>query len=188
MKKILLFLVVFLLTLSPLKAADEGKEEMDFNEVGGVVIQTKGSHKPFDTYARYLLLSLHSKSKFKDVVTGEKMSAVEWLCEVMFDVQKSNTRKVFKVRNDQVMRSIDLPVDKKNRLYSFDDLAPALGSFSERWGKLSEKEEKYWNATEKGFVKLYGAISQFTQMQQAFLAFVDRIEILDADIAASTLR
>ena len=84
----LLTLVLFIVSLISQSFAIELQK---FDELGKITILDNGRHKPLETYARNLLLTIHHKTKIK--IDGKKVPAIRWLAHLMVNPNTSYERK-----------------------------------------------------------------------------------------------
>jgi ABC-type transport system involved in cytochrome c biogenesis permease subunit len=112
--------------------------------VESLPIQDGGRIKPLHTYASFTLLRMNGR---RSVTTpaGERLSAVQWLLDVLFFPEAAGSYPIFLVQNPEVVQAIGLPhADKKRRdRYSLDELRPGvdrLFQLASEYHRIEEKE------------------------------------------------
>jgi len=111
-------------------------------------VQHQGRVKPFDTFARAHLLLFRGKS------TADELSARAWLAELLLFPRQAYDRKVFLIRNDEVLQAFSLEKDD-DHVYSFMEIIDGVEANSAMLTGLLGKEDKERSRAEKQLVELY---------------------------------
>ena len=173
----LLTLVLFIVSLISQSFAIELQK---FDELGKITILANGRHKPLETYARNLLLTIHHKTKIK--IDGKKVPAIRWLAHLMVNPNTSYERKDFKVHNIQVTEALGLETDK-DFFYNFWDLREGFQKIMPDLTKWYEKPKEERSAVEHQLVELFMKIMNYYQISRSFSGFYKDLSVKDPTLA-----
>ena len=169
MKRILLFISLFILILSASLASD-----FEFKHIP---VQEEGRIKPIDTFARNQMLRVYGKRSLK----SEKIDAVDWLFDVAIN-EKASTYKVFNVRNPEVVRSLGLEWSTEHK-YTFEELSTAVQSNLELLNEIHSKPEETLTLVEKQLLELYFNVLRFKDLKSSFSCLLPYIHVHNETIA-----
>lgn len=149
------FLIVFaiIFMVRPAEA-----QSLDTDIFSNLPVQHEGRIKPLDTFARQTLDLLAGRQSLPGI------TASSWLAEALFDPGLSMERPVFRILDSA---QIGLP-PRKNRLYSFTELAPALQDKAAVIAALLQKDEKTWDKRQSELIRLHEAVLVYTQIVRSF--------------------
>lgn len=137
---------------------DADARPLEVDIFSNLPVQHEGRIKPLDTFARQTL----------DLLAGRQhlpgMAASSWLAEALFDPGLSMERPVFRILD---AAPLGLP-PRKNRLYSFTELAPALQDKADIIAALLQKDEKTWDKRQMELIRLHEAVLVYTQIVRSF--------------------
>jgi len=151
--------VVVLWSLRPEKEAG-----FQLKQFGELPVLLNGRIQPLDSVARNTLLQLRRRQSVRldEGSNGKKkLSAIEWLAEVMMKPEVADTRPVFRIDHHEVLDLLKLPEGEK--YYSFNDLQGERTNFQSQVGSILEYEQKHnvdpktRNAFQKNLLDLWGA-------------------------------
>ena len=145
-----------------------------YEELAEVPILSEGRVKPLDTFARTHLLAFSGKSKLPD---GQL--AIDWLAEVLFAPNAAVYKKIFDIRNPQVLASLEIVPDPKGHLYSFSEIAPAFDRIKQTISELFKKQEEEKTPEQKQLLTLYSKAVRFNELTHA-LSDADVLKIIPA--------
>lgn len=131
MKRLQLILVL-LLSIMVFKGAFAAAGD----ELLKLPVQDAGRIKPYDTFSKEMLEIVHGKSKF------EGRGAAEIVMTWMLSPQSWQTKKIFEVRNHEVLKALGLPAAE--RYFSGDEIfsSPQFGSLIQDLQSKRETKEK----------------------------------------------
>ncbi|MCX8063640.1 MAG: hypothetical protein N3G21_00515, partial [Candidatus Hydrogenedentes bacterium] len=87
-------------------------------------IQSEGRVKPWNTYARFLLLRFSGRTSVR-LSDGSKITPIQWLLDTLFFPEISYSYPVFIVHDEVVLESLGLKTHGKKRdRYSYRELIP----------------------------------------------------------------
>jgi ABC-type transport system involved in cytochrome c biogenesis permease subunit len=93
-----------------------------------------GRVKPLDTVARNTLLMIRGQQEFRH--EGRKISAAEWMAEMVFRPQVADQMKVFVINNPEVLGLLGQK-QTSDRYYSFATILPHIDAI-EKQGQLAQ--------------------------------------------------
>lgn len=171
MKTISLFiLMIFSLQL---------KADIDFTEFGKIPILHEGRIKPINTFARVNLLWFYEKSNLKE------MDANEWLAELLFDRESAFKRKVFRIRNIDVTKALNIK-HNKDHLFSFYEVSYPLKEVLPTINKLYSIDEKLRTPSQNQIVALYVKILRYYEIARS-LSFINEPFMIPLESVAKDL-
>lgn len=131
--------------------------KFDYVEFGKIPILHEGRIKPLDTFARVNLLMFYEKSSIK------KISAIEWLAELLFDSDTSYRRKVFRIRNKDVTKALNIEHNPEH-LFSFYEISTAMKPILSTVNEIIEKDPKLRTAAQNQLVDLYSKVMAYFEL------------------------
>ncbi|HSP43209.1 MAG TPA: hypothetical protein VLO11_10090, partial [Luteolibacter sp.] len=141
MKRFVPYLVLLLAAVwiaASWRAPGYQADEFDLSSFKRIPVLVGGRIKPLDTVARNSLLILRGKQTAR-LPDGGKLSASQWLADVLFDPAKADGHPVFAVANQEVLGMFGWPqADKKFCTYA--ELKPYIPKIEEE-GKLAADTE-----------------------------------------------
>ena len=134
----------------------------------------EGRIKPLSTFAREHLLAFSGRTHITvepaitttDDSSAQKLSAIDWLMEVLLDPSSSAKRKVFKIPNLEVGDVLNLK-ESKSRLYSFNDISKALDRALPLFQKIQDQPEKTRSLLEKQLLQLYRKANVYLHLSRS---------------------
>lgn len=150
--------ILLLLILLPcsLQAA-----ELDCDSFAHIPVLHEGRIKPLDSFARVSLKKIYGDKSLSD------KSAIEWLSRVMFNPGDAMQDRIFALRMTEVATILALPTRPDN-LYSFSEMAAALGGQESYIKSLLSKDKKMLSADEQELIRLYASANDFAEIAGAF--------------------
>lgn len=158
-----LFFFLAFLPLLPAKALDR------FTYFAQIPILAEGRIKPLDTFARVTLTTFYGKSSLED------MEAIEWLAEVLFDQKSAYLRPVFKIRNPDVLKALDLEV-VPTQTYSYLTVYTAISKIAPLMEAILAKHDEAERApTQKQLLELYFNVTTYRDLSGS-LTIIKRLD------------
>ena len=156
-------------------------------------IQDGGRIKPLSTYASFTLLRLNGKRSV-ETPSGEKLTPIEWLLDVLFVPGQAESYPVFMVADIQATEAIGLTLEgkKKRDRYSAAELRPARKKLYELAREYERIEEKNRSTVQQQVFTLALNLDLYERLETHFdfarhdldvTASVDLRRILGADEA-----
>lgn len=183
-----LLIVMFCWVLSSTRQKPE--TGFHYREFGKLPVLSNGRFQPFDSFARNSLLQIRTKSTVslqeprrftgaKKVfatlfdmprtsdgefwVETNKLSATEWLVEVMMKPADADERKIFRIDNIETLNLLKLPENQK--YFSFRQLMPELDEINRQVDRIQQVESSKRTVFEQQLMKLYEALDLYQRLQ-----------------------
>jgi ABC-type transport system involved in cytochrome c biogenesis permease subunit len=121
-----------------------GVSETDWNAIGQLPMQHEGRIKPMDTVAKNVLQVLTEPvfggTPYVKDAADKKHTPTEWLMGVMTNEEWVEKAPVFRIYSQEVRDLFELQPRSGFR-YSYDELRPKRGKFSEAMNPIREKQD-----------------------------------------------
>lgn len=196
MKRVLSSIVLFLAfgLFAPMAWAEADYWPEEYVETfASIPVQDDGRVKPMDTYARFMLISMHGRSKLTlDREEGIKISATEWLLDMFFRPDVARDYPTFEVNNAEVLTRLELAPHlkesgqvKKRDFYAYNELEPArqkVRELSEVFVKIDDKER---SVVERQIVNLDRNMRNFEGLMLLFQFAHTQLPLDPNNIAAA---
>jgi ABC-type transport system involved in cytochrome c biogenesis permease subunit len=175
-------IVMALWALSALRER-QPKTPFHVNDFAQLPVLLNGRIQPMDSVARNTLLTLRGKSTIKlsekpeeelgflEGMKAKKMSAIEWMLEAMTRPEDANTRRIFRVDNQEVLALVKLPEGRK--YFSFNELKEGWQEIDKQASRLNQGlkdkslKEELFTPFEKGVRKLAFSLNLYFQVQNS---------------------
>ncbi len=138
-------------------------------------VQDEGRVKPFDTFAQFRMLRMHSKRTMrlpvKDGGTTEtvKIGPTEWLLDVLFRSERAQKYPTFTIDDSRVVVALGLePHAKKRDRYSYLELLPGRAKLSELGMEYAKIEAEERTLEQGMLVNLARNVSDFEFLNNQF--------------------
>lgn len=155
MKNSILIVFIFLFSFS--LSADLIKN------ISLIPVMHEGRVKPLSTLAKLKLEEASSKSKI------DELDSVQWFAELLFQPEKSYTRKIFKIHNNDVKTILGL--NQNEKFYDFISIYRAFSSNKELINKIMDTQESELDLSSKQIKKLYFTFSDIMAYSRSFSMF-----------------
>lgn len=134
--------------------------EKNLSSFNMIPIMHEGRIKPLSTFSRLKFEMISGKDHL------ESLTHDQWLAELLFDPEKSYTRNVFKIDNDDVKTILNVKNNKK--YFNFIELYTAFSSKQELVSKLFESDEDKLDLSSKKIRSLYTKFSEIMSLSRSF--------------------
>ena len=142
------------------------------NEFGRLPVLLNGRIKPLDTVARNSLVIIYGKQSV-GLENGKDFSAIEWLTELMTRPEEADNRKVFAIKNPDMLGALGFHEDE-GKYYSFDQLVPHAQEI-ERQAELARNVDPQLHTPfQRDIVKLYERVTLYFRLKNS-------LQVADAD-------
>ena len=118
-------------------------------EVENIPVLSEGRVKPLDTFARNHLLRFYGKREVKE----SNRNATDWLLDLILDPQGGREKKIFNIRNPEVVSSLFLDWYPEHK-YSFNEIIEGLSSQLELISTIDRKDNSIRTPFEKQLLEL----------------------------------
>lgn len=139
--------------------------DFDFTKLGKMPVLVGGRVKPLDTVARNSLLIIHGKQELR-LKDGRRLTAMEWLTDVLLNAPVADQYPVFLVQNADVLGLFGWEQrDRKD--FSFAEFSPFLKKIDDQ-GAMSEKVESVQrSAYQSAIVNLRNALVLYQRLKNS---------------------
>src|SRR5947209_7263665 len=140
-------------------------DDLDLTKFGKLPVLVGGRVKPLDTVARNSLLIIHGKQELR-LDDGRRLSAMQWLADVLFDAPVSDQYPVFLVQNDEVLGLFGW--EQSNRKYfSFAEFSPFLKQIEEQGDQADKLEGVQRSAFQSAILNLRNGIVLYQRLKNS---------------------
>ena len=148
-----LIIAISFLILVPAAEATTTWDRETVSMFSHLPVQDSGRVKPLDTYASFTLMQLNGRRTCKNP-EDEKVRAIVWLIDCMFQPSVAEQYRIFRVENSEVLSAIGMQPRKKRDNYAYAELLPVREQLMTLGMQFSEKEERQRSAIEKETIGL----------------------------------
>ena len=169
--------------------AKSAETSFDLTEFGKLPVLLNGRLKPLDTVARNTLLLIHHKQSLR-LENGEKLPAIHWMAELMFQPEQADERKVFRIHNQEVLDLLGLS-QTKSKLFSLNDfnLETNEPKLRKQAVKTQEIEQASRTPFQKAISKLSNALLVYQRLKNSLRTdpsdnFIGNLDLIESAIKA----
>ena len=141
------------------------KDEFDFANFGKIPVLVGGRAKPLDTVARNSLLIIHGKQELR-LESGKRLSAMQWLTDVLFNAPVSDQYPVFVVQNAEVLGLFGWEQSDR-KYFSFAEFAPFLKQIDEQGAQSDKLEAVQRSAYQSAILNLRNALALYQRLKNS---------------------
>jgi ABC-type transport system involved in cytochrome c biogenesis permease subunit len=138
-------------------------EERPEAQLGGLAVQEGGRIKPLDSVARTYLLLFHGKQSLK-ASSGERVEAMDWLTDVLFNRARAEDLPVFRIDHPTVTGLFGVEGGTK-KYFSYNELRPYLSRIQQQARSVSA-EAQLRTPYERAIQQLFGNLIQYQLLTQ----------------------
>jgi|TARA_B110000438_G_scaffold33072_1_gene32707 ABC-type transport system involved in cytochrome c biogenesis permease subunit len=131
-------------------------------DISDIPVQDEGRIKPLDTFARNHLLAFYGKRSLED-----GMTATDWILDLVLDPSAGKQKKIFNIRNPEVVSSILLNWSNEHK-YSFDEILPGLQSQSALINAVNQKPNAVRTTFENQLIELSNNAIRFEEISYLY--------------------
>jgi ABC-type transport system involved in cytochrome c biogenesis permease subunit len=144
-------------------------------------IQEGGRVKPLHTHASFTLLRLNGKRSLR-MEGGLRLTAVEWLLDVLFYPEVARGYPTFLVQNPEVVLALGVSQEGKKRRdrYSLDELSPGVERLFQLGSEYHKIEEKRRTSVQQQIFLLATNVQSYLELE-AHLDFARRQVPIEGD-------
>lgn len=102
-----------------------------------------------------------------------------WFATLILDPQTAYDQKMFKIRTDEVVESMSIPVNEDDHSYSFKQLGEGLNRISGTLQTINEKEPDARSRVEKQLLDLFYKTGQYLDLSRSLTGLIADIEVGD---------
>jgi ABC-type transport system involved in cytochrome c biogenesis permease subunit len=144
---------------------ERGKNAFHFAKFGKTPVLVGGRVKPLDTVARNSLLIIHGRQTLS-LDDGRRLTAMQWLTDVLFNAPVADQYPVFVVDNAEVLGLFGW--EQGNRKYfSFAEFSPFLKKIDEEGDKSSKLESVQRSAYQNAILNLRNSLVLYQRLKNS---------------------
>jgi ABC-type transport system involved in cytochrome c biogenesis permease subunit len=141
------------------------KDDFDFSRFGEIPVLVGGRIKPLDTVARNSLLIIHGKQEVR-LEGGKRLSAMQWLTDVLFNAPAADQYPVFVVQNADVLGLFGWQQSDR-KYFSFAEFAPFLKQVDEQATQSDKLEAVQRSAYQSAILNLRNSLSLYQRLKNS---------------------
>lgn len=131
-------------------------------QFGRLPVLLNGRVQPWDSVARNSLLELRTKQTVA-LDHGQRLTADQWLLEVLMKPEIGDTRKVFRIDNIELLGMLNLPDHEK--YFSYSQLQPHFADINKEAERIDKIESSQRSAFERQLMKLYSGMTLYQRLK-----------------------
>jgi len=141
------------------------KDDVDLTKFGKIPVLVGGRVKPLDTVARNSLLIVHGKQELR-LEGGRRLSAMQWLTDVLFNASAADQYPVFLVQNAEVLGLFGWEQSDR-KYFSFIEFSPFLKQIDEQGAQSEKLESVQRSAYQNAILNLRNALSLYQRLKNS---------------------
>lgn len=141
------------------------KVDVDLAKFGKVPVLVGGRLKPLDTVARNSLLIIHGKQELR-LEGGKRLSAMQWLTDVLFNARVADRYPVFVVQNPDVLGLFGWEQSDR-KYFSFAEFTPFLRQIDEQGAQSDKLEAVQRSAYQSAILNLRNALALYQRLKNS---------------------
>ena len=141
------------------------KDDFDFSKFGEIPVLVGGRVKPLDTVARNSLLIIHGKQELR-LESGKRLSAMQWLTDVLFNAPVADQYPVFVVQNADVLGLFGWQQSDR-KYFSFAEFSPFLKQIDEQATQSDKLEAVQRSAYQSAILNLRNGLSLYQRLKNS---------------------
>jgi ABC-type transport system involved in cytochrome c biogenesis permease subunit len=141
------------------------KDKFDFAKFGKIPDLVGGRVKPLDTVARNSLLIIHGKQELR-LEGGRRLSAMQWLTDVLFNAPVADQYPVFVVQNAEVLGLFGWEQSDR-KYFSFAEFTPFLRQIDEQGAQSDKLEAVQRSAYQSAILNLRNGLALYQRLKNS---------------------
>jgi ABC-type transport system involved in cytochrome c biogenesis permease subunit len=142
-----------------------GKDNFDFAKFGKIPVLVGGRVKPLDTVARNSLLIIHGKQELR-LEGSRRLSAMQWLTDVLFNASVADRYPVFVVQNAEVL-GLFAWEQSDRKYFSFAEFTPFLREIDEQGAQSDKLEAVQRSAYQSAILNLRNGLALYQRLKNS---------------------
>ena len=164
------------------------EDDIDLARFGKIPVLVGGRVKPLDTVARNSLLIIHGKQELR-LEGGQRLSAMQWLTDVLFSASAADQYPVFLVQNAEVLGLFGWEQSDR-KYFSFIEFSPFLKQIDEQGAQSEKLESVQRSAYQNAILNLRNALSLYQRLKNSVQPegaenFAAELEAFESSIPAA---
>jgi ABC-type transport system involved in cytochrome c biogenesis permease subunit len=141
------------------------KGDLDLTKFGETPVLVGGRVKPLDTVARNSLLIIHGKQEVR-LEGGRRLSAIQWLADVVFNASVADQYPVFVVQNSDVLGMFGWEQSDR-KYFSFAEFTPFLKQIDEQGAQADKLEAVQRSAYQSAVLNLRNGLVLYQRLKNS---------------------
>jgi ABC-type transport system involved in cytochrome c biogenesis permease subunit len=141
------------------------KNDFNLSAFGQIPVLVGGRIKPLDTVARNSLLIIHGKQELR-LEGGKRLSAMQWLSDVLFNASVADQYPVFVVQNADVLGLFGWQQSDR-KYFSFAEFTPFLKQIDEQAAQSDKLEAVQRSAYQSAILNLRNGLSVYQRLKNS---------------------
>ena len=141
------------------------KNDIDLTKFGKIPVLVGGRVKPLDTVARNSLLIIHGKQELR-LEGGRRLSAMQWLTDVLFNASVADQYPAFVVQNSEVLGLFGWEQSDR-KYFSFAEFMPFLRQIDEQGSQSDKLEAVQRSAYQSGILNLRNGLALYQRLKNS---------------------
>jgi ABC-type transport system involved in cytochrome c biogenesis permease subunit len=142
-----------------------GKSDIDLARFGKIPVLVGGRVKPLDTVGRNSLLIIHGKQELR-LEGGRRLSAMQWLTDVLFNATVADQYPVFVVQNAEVLGLFGWEQSDR-KYFSFAEFTPFLRQIDEQGAQSDKLEAVQRSAYQSAILNLRNGLALYQRLKNS---------------------
>jgi ABC-type transport system involved in cytochrome c biogenesis permease subunit len=139
--------------------------DLDLTTFGKIPVLVGGRVKPLDTVARNSLLIIHGKQELR-LEGGRRLSAIQWLADVVFNASAADQYSVFVVQNADVLGMFGWEQSDR-KYFSFAEFTPFLRQIDEQGAQADKLEAVQRSAYQSAILNLRNGLVLYQRLKNS---------------------
>ena len=139
-------------------------ESFDLEGFSRIPVLRGGRVKPIDSVARNTLLVLRNKRTALDG-DGNKVPAINWFAEVLFNPEAGDNLKTFLVDHDQVLGLLGKKLSVDGKFFSYKELEPFLSEIDSSAREAGKVEQEKRDSFAQNIIDLYRSVLLYRKLK-----------------------
>ena len=139
-------------------------ESFDLEGFSRIPVLRGGRVKPIDSVARNTLLVLRNKRTALDG-DGNKVPAINWFAEVLFNPEAGDNLKTFLVDHDQVLGLLGKKLSVDGKFFSYKELEPFLSEIDSSAREAGKVEQEKRDSFDQNIIDLYRSVLLYRKLK-----------------------
>ena len=139
-------------------------ESFDLEGFSRIPVLRGGRVKPIDSVARNTLLVLRNKRTALDE-QGNKVPAINWFAELLFNPAQADKLKTFLIDHDQVLGLLGKKLSVDGKFFSYNELEPFLGEIDSSAREAGKVEQEKRDSFDQNIIDLYRSVLLYRKIK-----------------------
>jgi len=144
---------------------ETAKDDIDLTKFGKIPVLVGGRVKPLETVARNSLLIIHGKQELR-LEGSRRLSAIQWLADLLFNAPVADQYPVFVVQNADVLGLFGWEQSDR-KYFSFAELTPFLRQIDEQGAQSDKLEAVQRSAYQSAILNLRNGLALYQRLKNS---------------------